>query len=421
MDDSSSELGRYFLAAVLVSLSAFFSVAEVALFGANRQRLRQLADEGHLRASVALRLLDTPSRILSTLTVGQLLAEVGLAVVAASLAIRRLGSGWGEVVAVVAAAGIVLLAARIVPRTAAARAPDALAVMCAVPLRAFEVVLWPVTTLLGRLPSGHAIWERAPLTEEHIRLMVRIGEANGALEEGEREMIHSIFELGETLAREIMVPRVDIQAIPHDARLLEIVDRAMEEGHSRIPVYRDTIDHIVGVVYVKDLFRYLREGRTDVTAADVMRRAYYVPETKKVGELFREMRQNNTHIVIVVDEYGGTAGLVTIEDVLEEIVGEIRDEYDVEEREPLVMVDEHTAIVDARMQLDEVNERLRIELPADEVDTLGGFVYSRVGHVPQLGEEITYDGVRIRVEELDGQRIARLRVHKMASAQEARA
>jgi CBS domain containing-hemolysin-like protein len=421
VDDSSSDLGRYVLLAVLVSLSAFFSLAEVALFGANRQRLRQLADRGHLRASIALRLLDTPSRILSTLTVGHILAEAGLVVIAASLAIRRLGLGWGEAVAAAAAAAVVLLAARIVPRSAATRAPDALALLCALPLRAFEVLLWPVTALLARLPFSHAIWERAPVTEEQIRLMVRIGEANGALEEGERKMIHSIFELAETLAREIMVPRVDVQAIPHDAKLLVIVDRAMEEGHSRIPVYRGTIDHIIGVVYVKDLFRYLREGRADVTAADVMRRAHYVPETKKVGELFREMRQNNTHIAIVVDEYGGTAGLVTIEDVLEEIVGEIRDEYDVEEPEPLVMLDERTAIVDARMQLEEVNERLRIDLPPDQVDTLGGFVYSRMGHVPQLGEEITCNGVRIRVEELDGQRIARLRVQKVASPEEARA
>jgi CBS domain containing-hemolysin-like protein len=195
----------------------------------------------------------------------------------------------------------------------------------------------------------------------------------------------------------------------------------MEEGRSRIPVYRGTMDQIVGVVYVKDLFRYLREGRTDVSASDVMRPAYYVPDTKRVGELFREMRQNKTHIMIVVDEYGGTAGLVTIEDVLEEIVGEIRDEYDVEEPEPLVMLDDRTAIVDSRMQLDEVSARLGIALCADQIDTLGGLVYSRTGHVPQLGEEITHNGVRIRVEELDGRRIARLRVEKVASPEEANA
>lgn len=421
MDDSSSELGRYVLLAVLVALSAFFSLAEVALLGANRQRLRELADEGDWRASMALHLLDTPSRVLSTTTVGHLLADVGVVVAVASLAIGRLGFGWGEATAVAVAGAIVLLATRVVPRSAASRAPDSLAIACAVPLRVFEVLLRPVTALLARLRLSDAVWGRAPLGDEDIRLMARIGEANGALGEGEREMIHSIFELGDTLAREIMVPRVDIQAIRHDAQLPEIVDRAMEEGRSRIPVYRGTMDQIVGVVYVKDLFRYLREGKTDVTASDVMRPACYVPETKRVGELFREMRQNKTHIMIVVDEYGGTAGLVTIEDVLEEIVGEIRDEYDVEEPDPLVMLDERTAIVDSRMQLDEVSARLGIALCADQIDTLGGLVYSRTGHVPRLGEEITHNGVRIRVEEMDGRRIARLRVEKVASPEEANA
>ena len=415
MEDSGSSLGRYLLFAVLVGVAAVFSLAEASLPRANRQRLRQLSQQGNLPAAVALRLLQAPLRLVSALRAGPVLSSLGAAVaLAAELGAR------GAWVAFAVAALVLLLVVEALPRAVAARWPGESAVWCALPVRAGVWLVSPLLTVLGPMarlagwPLGLRVPQQAPLAqEEELDLVARMEEANGGLEEGEREMIHSIFEFGETLVREIMVPRVDVVAIRHDARLWEIVDLVLEEGHSRIPVYRDTIDHVVGVVYVKDLFRYLRDGRTQVTAEEVMRPAYYVPETKKVDELFQEMRQKKVHLAIVVDEYGGTAGLVTIEDVLEEIVGEIRDEYDVEEREPLVMLDERTALVDARMHLEEVNERLGLDLPVGEVDTLGGFVYSRMGHVPQQGEQLTYDGVVIRVEELDGQRIARLRVEKL--------
>jgi putative hemolysin len=420
VEDPGSSLGRYLLFAVLAGVAAFFSLAEVALPRANRQRLRQLSDQGHLRAAVALRLVESPARVLTTLRAGHVLAGLAAAAVLAAELAPRWGA-WGVWVAVAVAAPV-LLVAEAVPRAAASRAPEAAALWCALPARAATWLLAPVVAAVGILaravgwPLGLRVAWQAPLAQdEELELLARMGEAEGRLEEGEREMIHSIFEFRETLVREIMVPRVDVVAIRHDARLPEIVDLVLEERHSRIPVYRETIDHIVGVVYVKDLFRYLRDGQTEVTAAEVMRPAYYVPETKKVDELFQEMRQKKVHLAIVVDEYGGTAGLVTIEDVLEEIVGEIRDEYDVEERESLVMLDDHTALVDARMHLEEVNERLGLDLPVGEVDTLGGFVYSRMGHVPQQGEQITHDGVVIRVEELEGQRIARLRVEKLST------
>ncbi len=419
MEDSGSSLGRYLLFAVLAGFAAFFSLAEVALPRANRQRLRQLSEQGHRAARVALRLLEAPARLVSSLRAGHVLSSVAAAAVLAWEMGARWG-GWGVVLAL-AVAGTVLLAGEALPRSLAARAPDRAALWCALPARACSWLLAPVVAFSGLIarvlgwPVGLRVRWDAPLAhEEDFGWLARMGEANGELEEGEREMIHSIFEFGETLVREIMVPRVDVVAVRHDARLPEIVDLVLEEGHSRIPVYKDTIDHVVGVVYVKDLFRYLRDGQVHVTAGEVARPAYYVPETKKVDELFQEMRQKKVHLAIVVDEYGGTAGLVTIEDVLEEIVGEIRDEYDVEEREPLVMLDERTALVDARMHLEEVNERLGLDLPVGEVDTLGGFVYSRMGHVPEKGEQITYDGVVIRVEELEGQRIARLRVEKLS-------
>lgn len=422
MEESGSSLGRYLLFAVLAGVAAVLSLAEAALPQANRQRLRQMSEQGYWRARLALRLLESSSQVLSALRAGRTLCGLGAAVVLAVEFSGRLGS-WAAWAAFAASSAVLLVVAEALPRAVAARWPDRAALWCALPARGATALLSPAVAVLGWVaravawPFGLRVSPEAPLAQPaDMDLLARMEEANGTLEEGEREMIHSIFEFRETLVREIMVPRVDVVAVRHDAPLMEIVDLVLEEGHSRIPVYRETIDHIVGVVYVKDLFRYLRDGRTHVTAADVMRPAYYVPETKKVDELFQEMRQKKVHLAIVVDEYGGTAGLVTIEDVLEEIVGEIRDEYDTEEREPIVVLEDGAALVDARMHLEEVNERLGLDLPVGEVDTLGGFVYSRMGHVPQQGERITYDGVVIQVEELDGQRIARLRVEKLGRA-----
>jgi len=409
LDDSGSWV-PYVLLGVLILLSAFFSLAEVALLAVSSKRLRELAEaKGSLRASIALRLVEHPSRLASTLMVGSTMAQLAAAVVAARMAIEGLGFGRGEVVAFLAVTVGILLAAEILPRVIGARHREACALWCAVPAYLWTKLLAPVGSLLARLPL-----DRAGITQEELRMLVEAGEANGALEAGEREMISSIFEFRETIVREIMVPRVDIRAVPARAKLMEIVDLLLREGHSRYPVYRETVDQVVGVVYVKDLFRYIREGRMEITAEEIMRPAYFVPETKKVDELFREMRQNHVHLAIVVDEYGGTAGLVTIEDVLEEIVGEIRDEYDVEEVPSLVRVDEFTALVDARMLLEDVNETLGLALPTDEVDTVGGLVYSRLGHVPAQGEEVTVNGVLIRVEEVTGHRIARVRIQKIA-------
>ncbi|MDR5709577.1 MAG: hemolysin family protein [Armatimonadota bacterium] len=408
MDDSGSWV-LYVLLGVLVLLSIFFSLAEVALLSASSKRLRELAEgKGSLRASIALRLLEHPSRLAGSLVVGGTMARLAAAVVATRMAIEGLGFGRGEVVAFLGITVGILLATEVLPRAIGARHREACALWCAVPAYLWTTLLAPVGSLLARLPL-----DRTGVTQEELRMLVEAGEANGALEAGEREMISSIFEFRETIVREIMVPRVDIRAVPARAKLMEIVDLLLQEGHSRYPVYRETIDQVVGVVYVKDLFRYIREGRTEITAEEIMRPAYFVPETKKVDELFREMRQNHIHLAIVVDEYGGTAGLVTIEDVLEEIVGEIRDEYDVEELPPLVRVDESTALVDARMLLEDVNEALGLTLPTDEVDTVGGLVYSRLGHVPAQGEEITVNGVVIRVEELAGHRIARVRIQRI--------
>jgi CBS domain containing-hemolysin-like protein len=253
------------------------------------------------------------------------------------------------------------------------------------------------------------------VTEEEIKTLVDAGQEGGVLEEGEKEMIYSVFEIGETLTREVMIPRIDIVALEASTSPLEAVDVAIQYGHSRIPVYEETVDRIVGILYAKDLLKVLRQqgraGSETLRLVDLARPAYFVPETKKVDELLEELQQRRVHMAVVIDEYGGTAGLVTIEDILEEIVGEIRDEYD-ESEEPMVKPLPGGAYeIDSRMLLDDVNDLLPAKLADEESDTLGGFIYNRLGKVPEPGEEIEADGVHMKVINLEDQRIGKVSVH----------
>ncbi|TMI79447.1 MAG: HlyC/CorC family transporter [Bacillati bacterium ANGP1] len=272
-----------------------------------------------------------------------------------------------------------------------------------------------VATALVRPFGGH-ITPRAPLvTQEQLRFLVQVGEEEGVIEQEEREMIHSVFEFGDTVVREVMRPRVDISAVPADATLNRALALMTERGHSRLPVYEGTIDHVLGVVYIRDLIPALRHGRLDQPVSELKRPPFFVPESKKVDELFKEMQQKKVSMAIVLDEYGGTAGLVTVEDLLEEIVGEIQDEYDLEEK-PIQLVDDRTAVVNARIHLDEVGELLGVRLPQDEVDTVAGLVYSLFGRVPTPGETIALPGIELRVEKTLGQRITRVRITRTTPA-----
>jgi CBS domain containing-hemolysin-like protein len=248
------------------------------------------------------------------------------------------------------------------------------------------------------------------ITEEEIKTLVDAGQEGGVLEEGEKEMIYSVFDIGETLAREVMVPRIDMAAVDAETPMLEAADVVIQHGHSRIPVYQGTIDHIVGILYAKDLLRVLRrEGRGGgIHLTDLTRPAYFVPETKKVDELLRELRQRRVHMAIVIDEYGGTAGLVTIEDILEEIVGEIRDEYDESEQPMVTPVGEHEYVFDSRIPIDDVNDLLGVKLSDEESDTLGGLIYNRLGKVPKPGDILEVEGLRLKVLDVQDRRIGKI-------------
>ncbi|MDE2817506.1 MAG: hemolysin family protein, partial [Chloroflexota bacterium] len=249
------------------------------------------------------------------------------------------------------------------------------------------------------------------VTEEEIKLMVDTGGKEGAIEEGEREMIYGVFELGELTVGDIMSPRVDIITLESDSTLADAIHTSSEHGYSRIPVYEETIDNIKGVVYVKDILPYVESDKLDTLVRDVMREPYFIPESKKVSDFLQEMRQKRVHAAICVDEFGGVAGLVTIEDVLEEIVGEIQDEHDVEEPQ-VEMVNELEAVVDPAISMHDLNDSLGISLENEEVDTLGGIIFAHLGRMADEGDELQLDGITVSVLAVEGRRIKKVLVRK---------
>jgi CBS domain containing-hemolysin-like protein len=247
------------------------------------------------------------------------------------------------------------------------------------------------------------------VTEDEVKTLVDAGQEEGVFEQGERRMIYSVFELGDTLAREIMVPRIDMLVLDVTTPLLEAIDVLLQSGHSRVPVFEDTVDHTLGLLYAKDLLRISRQGDSLNSLRDLLRPAYFVPEAKKVDELLAEMQSRRIHMAIVVDEYGGVAGLVTLEDIVEEVVGEIRDEYDQEEEFPYQALADGEYVFLGRVGMDDFNEIMGSDLPTDDADTLGGYIYSQLGRVPIVGESVQQGNLLLTVELVSARRIRKVR------------
>jgi putative hemolysin len=324
---------------------------------------------------------------------------------------------WSIVVAIISLTLLVLFLCRLVPRAWAMRDPESAALTLAKPIELLTLVLYPFVRVFRAL--SESLINRAERTETskdaadieaELRLFIDAGEEEGYIEEDEREMIASICEFDATLVREIMVPRIDMVALEVGSSIEEALDVIVESGYSRIPIYEGAIESIIGILNAKDLLAHLRDNDTlQPSLRELLRPAHFVPETNKVGEVLEELQDEHIQMAVVVDEYGGTAGLVTVEDALEEIVGEIEDEYDT--AEPFCeMVSEREAIFNARMDLDDVNRLMRTDLPTEDTDTLGGLIYSKLGGVPKVGDAVTFDGVKITVLSLLGHRIKKVRV-----------
>jgi putative hemolysin len=310
---------------------------------------------------------------------------------------------------------LLFIFAEVTPKTFAIQQTDRVALRVAPLVVALTRLLGPVASVLIKIANvvmpGKGLPQGPFVTEEEIRAMAEVASDEAVIEEEEADLIHSIFEFGDTLVREVMVPRPDIVAAPIESGATHVLDLMLRHGYSRIPVYRATIDEIEGVVYAKDLLRHLHAGKPEVPLDTIMREPYFVPETKKVSELLREMQQKRVHIAIVLDEYGSVVGLATIEDLLEELVGEIADEYDREEPQ-IEPVDEDTFRVNGRLSIDDVNELLDVDLPHEEWDTVAGLMYGLLGSVPTQGETVTYDHLTFVAEKVQGRRIAKVLIKR---------
>jgi CBS domain containing-hemolysin-like protein len=399
--------------ALLLFLSA---TAQASLVYIDRARLRHMLEAGTPRADALTRLLAEPTSTLSTILVVHTLSLCTAAAAAfwLDLDLWYTSAPWVPIVLALLEL-LVLLLVQFLGRVVAVARPEPVALTFVRPvellIRLFFIVLVPLNAL--------DVWVRRLLgvqrgltpadAEDRLRHLV---EGNTDLEEDEREMIASVIELGEQPVREIMVPRIDIVAVPDSSSVRDVLDRIVESGHSRIPTYDSTIDNITGVVYAKDLLKFLRDGSQSAPVKPLAREATYVPETKKVDELLHEMQQRHVHLAVVVDEYGGTAGLITIEDLIEEIVGEIQDEYDVEEA-MIEEVSDHEALFDARVSIRDVNDTLDLEIEDEDFDTLGGLLYHELGKVPNVGDEVRVDGALVKVLTTTGRRVRKVRVTKV--------
>ncbi len=411
-------MNGWLLALLIVALvvAGISASAETSLTSVSRLRIRTRRAEGDRRAARVERLHRNPSGYLGTILITNTLAVTLASSAATLMAEQRLGAGaalWSAV----ALAIIVLLICEIGPKTYALQHNEAMAGRLARPVAAATWLLGPVvwvltaiSSLIFRVLPGEA-GRRAPfLTEEELKELVVASEQEGVVEEEEREMIHGVLEMTDKPVREVMVPRIQMVALPADATLEEAVSEIVEHGHSRLPVYQETVDDVTGVLNVKDLLRPPENQGQPLRAGQLARPATFVPETKRLGELLQEMQANNVQLAIVVDEYGGTAGLVSIEDLLEEIVGPIRDEFDASEEEEVQILGPSEALVSASAGLDDVNDLLHLNLEGDGFDSIGGLVYARLGRIPAVGDSVEEDGITITVEAIDRRAIRTVRV-----------
>jgi len=392
--------------------SAFFSAAEMAFIAANRIRLRHLAEQGVRVARGYMEAFQRPERLLSTAMMGVTIAHVSASALTTALLLPwfdRKAALWATVILT----PVMLVFGEILPKTLTQQRATAVALRIFDPLRAaawlLAPVVWTANIMVGAMLRGLGYRERRDpfVSRDDLRLLFQV-EPQGTtdVKDEEREMIEGIFDLGETTVREIMVPLVDVVAVPEEATVEEAVARIRESGHSRLPVYRERIDHVIGIVTALDL---LQRGATEEGVKALLRPAYYVPETKRIDELLRELQRQRIQLAVVVDEYGGSEGIVSVEDVVEEIVGEIEDEH---ERQPstLTSLPDGSYLVAARLGIDELNEALEWDVPKKDYETVGGLILSALGRIPRPGEQVILGRYELSVVDADERRILKVKV-----------
>lgn len=414
---SSGDIFQIVVLVVLLLLSAFFSSAETALVTVNRIRMRTLAEDGNAKAARVLRITDDSGKMLSAILIGNNIVNLSASSIATSLAIRLWGS-MGAGIATGVLTLLILLFGEISPKTLATIHSERIALSYSGAIEMFMKVMTPVIYIINKLSTGLLLLLRIDpnagtqqMTEEELRTIVDVSKESGVIESEEHTMINNVFDFGDAQAKEVMVPRIDMTFANIESTYDELIEIFQEDKFTRLPIYEETTDNVVGILNMKDLLLY--KDKAHFSIRDIMREPYFTYEHKNTAELFFEMRQSSISLAIVLDEYGATAGLITLEDLLEEIVGEIRDEYDTDEEDPIIQLNEREYIVLGSTNLDDLCEALDLKFTSEDYDTIGGYLIGLLDHLPEENEIIiTDDDVLLRVEQMDKNRIEKIYIKK---------
>jgi putative hemolysin len=411
---------------ILLMFSGFFSASETAFFSLSPVETDRLKKKKDFQSKQVIHLLSQPQRLLITIIIGNTIVNISAASISALFTIKlcdtlHFDQGIGILIEVVVVTLVILIFTEITPKIAAIKNAKMFALRMSFILTIFSYLLSPLVSVIHHLTHwlSHRLkidLKKSLLSEEELHSLVDFSEEKGALLKDEKEMIHSIIEFRETTVKEIMIPRIDMVCIASDSDIPQLLTAIKKNLHSRVPVYKNSIDHIIGIIYAKDLLEFVNKPDTiAINLQSLARPAYFVPEAKKIDELLREFQNEKIHMAIVVDEYGGTSGLVTLEDIIEEIFGEIQDEYDSEQPQ-FRKINENEFIVDGSMDLEEINEDLSLDLPTEEgVETLAGFLLGLFGSVPNEKEIAVYKNLEFRIEKVLRRRITQVRLLKKKS------
>jgi putative hemolysin len=399
---------------ILLFLSGFFSASETSLMSLSKIRIRHMVDEKVKGSALISKLVENPSKLLGAILVGNNIVNIGASALATSLAIDYFGNtGVGIATGIMTI--LVLIFGEITPKSLAAQNSESVSLKVSRPLYFITIILSPVVTVLMyitniliRLFGGNIDRQQPFITEEELKTVVNVSHEEGVLEGEEKQMIYNVFEFGDSLAKDVMIPRTDMIAADIASSYSELIKLFKEEQFSRIPIYEDSYDNIVGILYIKDLI-FFEGTEEEFNIKEYMRQPYFTYEFKGIAELFGEMRTKRIPLVIVLDEYGGTAGIITMEDLVEEIVGDIGDEYD-EDEDKIQVIKEDEYIVEGSVRIDLVNEMLGTNIESEDFDSIGGFVIGVLGRLPEVGETVEYNNIKFIVEVVNKNRIEKLRM-----------
>nr|WP_244270468.1 hemolysin family protein [Proteiniborus ethanoligenes] len=405
---------KFIFLILLLFFSAFFSASETALMTLSKIRIKKMLEDNIKGAETIDKLVKNPSKLLSAILIGNNVVNIGASALATSLAIDYYGStGVGISTGIMTL--LVLIFGEITPKSLAAQNSEKVSLRVAKFIHIVTIILNPIilfltriTNLLIRLMGGKTDRKQPFITEEELRTIVNVSHEEGVLEVEEKDMIYNVFEFGDSKAKDVMTPRTDMVAIEINSSYEEIIHIFKQEQFSRIPIYESTTDNIVGILHVKDLL-FLENSKAEFDLKKYMREPYFTYEFKLITELFDEMRTNRIHMVIVLDEYGGTEGLITIEDLIEEIVGDIEDEYDKEVKE-IEVIKEDEYLVYGNIKIEDINDMIGTNIESEDFDSIGGFVMGLLGKVPESGETIEHDNIKFIIEYVEKNRIERLRI-----------